>query len=74
MAKMTRADVLRRVREIGRKGQHDYEAAPGDEDRLYQDVLQAIVDGANDPNSTKPEILAAAALKTKRFDFERYTA
>jgi hypothetical protein len=50
----------------------DYEVAHSKEQRLYIDVLASIVASANDPNATKPELLASEALKVARLEFPRY--
>jgi hypothetical protein len=47
----------------------DYEAAHGEEDDLWRDVLRAIADGADNPRA-----MAREALETTHIDFERYTA
>ena len=71
------ATVKRRVQEIQKivnedTDTPDYEAAHSKEQRLYIDVLESIVAGANDPNSTKPELLAAEALKIAELEFPRW--
>jgi hypothetical protein len=63
---LTIPEVVERVKAI-RDERYDAEAAHSDEDSLYEDVLRAIADGSRDA-----EALAAQALITKDFDFERW--
>lgn len=64
---MDRNAVEERVALIKASG--DDEEQHGMEDSLYEDVLQAIANGA--PNAAD---LAAAALKTKSISFSRWYA
>lgn len=66
---MTREQVARRVDAIAAYADDD-EAAHGMEDRLHQDVLQAIAAGQCDD----PKACAAEALKTLAIEFERWCA
>ena len=50
----------------------DYEAAHSAEDRLYLELLTAIADARIPLRDVRAA--AAIALKTQRFDFERYCA
>jgi hypothetical protein len=61
-------EITERVRRIGAHSRDD-EAAHSMEDALYLAVLAAIAQGA--PNAPA---LATAALGTRRYHFERYTA
>ncbi|WP_024427708.1 hypothetical protein [Bacillus safensis] len=63
---MTVDDVQERV-EVIRQIALDDEAAHGMEDELYIDVLEAIANGADNP-----EKLAAEALKTQDIEFYRW--
>lgn len=65
---MTPQDIRDRIAAINNI-RHDDEAAHGEEDDLHQDVLQAIADGAADPDA-----LAREALRTKDLDFARWYA
>ena len=47
----------------------DYEAAHGEENDLWRDVLRAIASGADSPRA-----MARETLETTRIGFERYTA
>jgi len=61
-------DIMERVVDIKRIAGDD-ERAHSEEDKLHQDVLRAIADGA--PNSS---LLARAALETCDLDFARWCA
>nr|MDF9458028.1 hypothetical protein [Bacillus pumilus] len=63
---MTVDEVKERVDDI-RHGVSDDETAHGMEDDLYIDVLEAIANGADNP-----EKLAAEALKTQEIEFYRW--
>jgi len=63
---MTIDEVRERVDDI-RHGAGDDETAHGMEDNLYIDVLEAIANGAGNP-----EKLAAEALKTQEIEFYRW--
>lgn len=49
--------------------QDDFEAAHSMEDRLHRAVLEAIIEGAENPKE-----LAAKALESRKIRFERYFA
>lgn len=66
--KLDLAQVRERVKRIADIA-HDDEAAHSAEDQLYEDVLKRIANGC-----TEPEKLAREALKTKKFDFGRWTS
>jgi hypothetical protein len=68
MSGLTIEQVQQRVKEIGEKGESDYEAAHSDEDRLYEEVLRTIAELPGRAGK-----LAAAALESKRFEFARHT-
>ncbi len=61
-------DVIKRVKEI-RDSLPDYEKAHSLEDQLYLEVLQEAAKG-----NPEAYALARAALKSKKLDFERYSA
>ncbi|WP_353854764.1 hypothetical protein [Bacillus sp. Bos-x628] len=63
---MTVDDVRERVDDIRHEADND-EGAHSMEDDLYIDVLEAIANGADNP-----EKLAAEALKTKEIEFYRW--
>ncbi|PJI12380.1 hypothetical protein CTV96_09540 [Bacillus altitudinis] len=63
---MTIDDVQERI-EVIRQIALDDEVAHGMEDELYIDVLEAIANGADNP-----EKLASEALKTKDIEFYRW--
>lgn len=65
---MTIKQVELALKEIARVANDD-ERAHGMEDRLHQEVLQAIADGA--PNAAE---LARLALKTSDINFARWCA
>ncbi|MBG9915251.1 hypothetical protein ABD67_10070 [Bacillus sonorensis] len=65
---MTVDDVREFVEEI-RLSADDDEVAHSMEDELYVAVLQAIVNGADNPGK-----LAAEALRTKNIEFSRWCA
>jgi hypothetical protein len=60
------ADVLKRVRQVGALSMDD-EAAHSAEDALHLAVLAMIAQGAEQPSA-----LAAAALQTQNYGFERF--
>ena len=60
-------DRVARIRTHAEEG--DDEAAHGEEDDLWRDVLRAIADGADNPRA-----MAREALETTHLSFERYTA
>lgn len=68
MAPLTVEHVRQRLEEI-KTFAGDSEAAHGAEDKLHQDILRAIAEGAADG----PE-LAKAGLETLGIDFERWCA
>ncbi len=63
---------LRHVREqldrIAAEAADDPERAHGTEDGLWESVLKAIADGT----AKDPQKLAAAALESRSFEFERW--
>jgi len=63
---MTKNEVKKRVKDI-KDSADDYESAHSMEDDLYQDVLNAIAEGAEDA-----AVLAKEALKTTKINFPRY--
>lgn len=66
---MTIKEIQRRVKEIGKLGEVDPEAAHGAEDDLIIEVLHRISEG-----HPHPDRLAHAVLKTRSYDFERWCA
>jgi hypothetical protein len=66
--KLTVEDIKRRVAKIDAEKDDD-ETAHGSEDQLWEDVLKAIADGAEDPAA-----LAREALKTRDIEFSRWRA
>jgi hypothetical protein len=65
---MTKNEVKQRVKDI-KDNADDYESAHSMEDDLYQDVLNAIAEGAEDAVG-----LAKEALKTTKINFPRHCA
>lgn len=71
---MTRADVLRRVKEIRELADYDPEAAHGREDQLHRDVLRHIAENGGSMMMVEVKDLCTAALKTQDIKFPRYCA
>ena len=65
---ITPEEVVERVAQIDSIAD-DFEAAHSEEDRLYRDVLYAIVAG-----SPYPQQLATEALNSRQIHFQRYCA
>lgn len=63
-------EIRKRVAEIAKIGERDDESAHVEEARLYEDVLDAIANGACDD----PAACSAEALKTRDLDFSRWYA
>lgn len=66
---MTLAEVKNRLEAIAATA-GDAEVAHGIEDRLHQDVLEAIARG----NTALPGALAREALRSREIEFPRYAA
>lgn len=65
---MNVSDILARIEAIENAG-GDFEAQHSLEDQLYEDVLRAIANGAENAQA-----LAETALLSLRLDFPRYCA
>ncbi len=66
---ITVSDARKRLKSIRESADYDDEAAHSEEDKLREQVLEAIVEGSPDPVA-----LAKVALKTREIDFARWCA
>lgn len=70
---MTKSEALRWVGEIKELAKTDPEAAHGQEDALFQEVLLAIASESDD-GKTDPRGSAVVALESARLTFSRWCA